>query len=496
MNPYSPDLLVDQVIGSAYQIVKYVAANMEMLIELSDAIPVLEGYLDEINLVLANMTNINTVATNITSVNTVSSNIGAVNTINTNITALLTIYTNLAAILAVPGAIAAQDWKNSVVVATTANITLSGTQTIDGVAVVAGNRVLVKNQTTASQNGIYVVAAGAWARASDALAPNVSTNNVVLVEQGTVGAGKIFRLSTTGTITVGTTAQTWVEFVSGENNTTTNEGTGVGLAMPKDGVNLPFKTLVAGVNVTLTDNGDEIEIAASGGGGGVGSGEANTTSNVGTGVGLAKAKSGVDLPFKTLKAGTGITLTNSTDEVEISASGGAASTSVMVPIAMATTYLQLPSSLGQTGDGSTWASYDRVNMSATGPASYDPDGIVDNVNQVFIVPAGATHFSVDYMINVRFASDTVDLLVEISMDHKPMPWGSPGGLVVDHVDVMTSSNNSFAYKTMTGSSAKIPCTPGNGISVSLYWESAASAATSGVIGLLDSAITITFYTAP
>ena len=68
MNPYSPDLLVDQVIGSAYQIVKYVAANMEMLIELSDAIPALEGYLDEINSVLANIANINTVATNITSV--------------------------------------------------------------------------------------------------------------------------------------------------------------------------------------------------------------------------------------------------------------------------------------------------------------------------------------------------------------------------------------------------------------------------------------------
>src|SRR5574343_963665 len=52
--------------------------------------------------------------------------------------------------------------------ATTANITLSGTQTIDGVSVIAGDRVLVKNQSTASANGIYVVAAGAWSRSSDA----------------------------------------------------------------------------------------------------------------------------------------------------------------------------------------------------------------------------------------------------------------------------------------------------------------------------------------
>ena len=301
MNPYSPDLLVDQVIGSAYQIVKYVAANMEMLIELSDAIPVLEGYLDQINLVLANIADINTVATNIASVNTVSSNIGAVNTVNTNITALLAIYSNLAEILAVPAAIAAQDWKNSVVVATTANITLSGTQTIDGVAVVAGNRVLVKNQTTASQNGIYVVAAGAWARASDALAPNVSTNNVVMVERGTVNAGKLFRLATTGNIVVGTTAQSWTDFTPSASTTvsgmarmaTTGEfasgasgvvvtpdqvlslevasnGDGVSLVMAKTGQTFNVKSILAGDNITLVDDGEgTITISATGSSGGI-----------------------------------------------------------------------------------------------------------------------------------------------------------------------------------------------------------------------------------
>ena len=58
-------------------------------------------------------------------------------------------------------------WKNSVRAATTANITLSGTQTVDGVALVAGDRVLVKSQTTATQNGVYIVAAGAWTRSVD-----------------------------------------------------------------------------------------------------------------------------------------------------------------------------------------------------------------------------------------------------------------------------------------------------------------------------------------
>src|SRR5690348_844249 len=59
-------------------------------------------------------------------------------------------------------------WKEACRVATTANITQSGAQTIDGVSVVAGDRVLCKDQTTGSQNGIWVCAAGAWARAADA----------------------------------------------------------------------------------------------------------------------------------------------------------------------------------------------------------------------------------------------------------------------------------------------------------------------------------------
>ena len=57
--------------------------------------------------------------------------------------------------------------KAPVVAATTTNITLSGTQTIDGVAVTAGQRVLVKNQTLPQNNGIYIVAAGAWTRSAD-----------------------------------------------------------------------------------------------------------------------------------------------------------------------------------------------------------------------------------------------------------------------------------------------------------------------------------------
>lgn len=104
-------------------------------------------------------------------------------------------------------AIAASDIKRSVRVATTGPIALSGLQTIDGVALKAGDRVLAKNQATASQNWIYTVAAGAWVRALDA---NESTEctpgHVIIVEAGTVNAGSLWQLSNTTLPTLGTTA--------------------------------------------------------------------------------------------------------------------------------------------------------------------------------------------------------------------------------------------------------------------------------------------------
>src|SRR4051794_5043596 len=78
--------------------------------------------------------------------------------------------------------------KTPVRFATTANITLSGEQTIDGVAVVANDRVLVKNQTDATQNGIYLASTGNWTRATDFdSAREAVKGTLVYVNEGTVG---------------------------------------------------------------------------------------------------------------------------------------------------------------------------------------------------------------------------------------------------------------------------------------------------------------------
>ena len=83
--------------------------------------------------------------------------------------------------------------KENVDVATTGNITLSGTQTIDGVSVVAGTRVLVKDQTTGSQNGIYVAAVGAWSRSEDANTTQDITRSLVYVTFGSTNGNKFFQ---------------------------------------------------------------------------------------------------------------------------------------------------------------------------------------------------------------------------------------------------------------------------------------------------------------
>jgi len=105
------------------------------------------------------------------------------------------------------------DIKSSCRVATTANITLSGTQTIDGVSVVAGDRVLVKNQSTASQNGIYVCAAGSWTRATDAdTDAKVTAGMFTFIEEGTANADTGWVLSSNQPITVGTSSLTFTQF--------------------------------------------------------------------------------------------------------------------------------------------------------------------------------------------------------------------------------------------------------------------------------------------
>ena len=104
------------------------------------------------------------------------------------------------------------DVKASVVVATTGDITLSGTPTIDGVTVAVGDRVLVKSQTNQAENGIYVVASGAWARSQDMNTWSEFVSAFTFVEQGNTlsDTGWVCTVNQGGTL--GTTPVTWSQF--------------------------------------------------------------------------------------------------------------------------------------------------------------------------------------------------------------------------------------------------------------------------------------------
>ncbi|MEE1888869.1 gp53-like domain-containing protein [Pseudomonas carassii] len=106
--------------------------------------------------------------------------------------------------------LAASDIKRAVRVATTGPIALSGLQTIDGVALADGDRVLVKNQANAAQNWIYTASANAWARSLDANENAECTpGHLIIVQAGTAYAGTMWQLTNTLPPQVGTTPLTF-----------------------------------------------------------------------------------------------------------------------------------------------------------------------------------------------------------------------------------------------------------------------------------------------
>jgi len=151
--------------------------------------------------------------------------------------------------------------KQSARVATTVaggNITLSGTQTIDGVAVAAGERVLVKNQTLPAENGVYVVAAAAWSRAADQDAWSEVPGAFLFVEEGTTLADTAWVSTANQGGTLGTTAITWVQFNSAADITA-----GAGLTKTGNSLAITNSITAGGPFNNITFNAQGLITAAS-----------------------------------------------------------------------------------------------------------------------------------------------------------------------------------------------------------------------------------------
>lgn len=165
---------------------------------------------------------------------------------------------------AVQNAAAGIDCKASVRAVANANITLSGTQTIDGVSLSASERVLVRGQTTATQNGVYIVAAGAWTRATDADANGEITPGAFwFVEEGTTYGKTQWRCENTGAITIGSTNITINQFGAAGSYTAGNGlsltgndfniGAGTGISVASDSVAIDTSVVARKYAVTVGD---------------------------------------------------------------------------------------------------------------------------------------------------------------------------------------------------------------------------------------------------
>lgn len=157
--------------------------------------------------------------------------------------------------------LAKQDFKSSVFVCAPGSIILSGSQTIDGQSVPAGKRVLAPFQTAAKDRGIWITAAGAWTRATDAdTNDEVTPGMLVLVEQGTLYGDSAWQLVTDAPITLGVTSLTF-EMAWGRTGVTA--GTYRSVTVDKYGrvVGATNPTTVAGYGLTDVYTATQIDNA-------------------------------------------------------------------------------------------------------------------------------------------------------------------------------------------------------------------------------------------
>lgn len=209
--------------------------------------------------------------------------------------------------------------KTSVRVASTASIIKTGTMTIDTVALSAGDRVLLKDQTDPAENGIWVVAAGAWSRSADTDSWSELVSAFVFVESGAIYADTGWTCTVDPGGTLNTTAVTWVQFSAAGQVTAANVGSGTGaIFRDKTGATINLKTVAAGsTKLSIVNNANDITLDVA---------EANLVfanmTNSGT---LAVTKGGTGV---TAKTGTGSVVLNTSPSLTTPVLGVATATSI------------------------------------------------------------------------------------------------------------------------------------------------------------------------
>lgn len=243
-------------------------------------------------------------------------------------------------------------WKQSVVAASTANVTVSSAPaTLDGVTLTANDRILLKNQSTGAENGIYVYAStgAALTRATDADTAAKLLGATVTVTKGSTLADKVYRL-VTDDVTLGTTALVFTEVGGSSASYTAGDGlgespagqfnvtTGTGLEVSSDAVRISTaaagagltggggSALAVGAGTGITVNADDIALASTVAGAGlthsagvinvVGDASINVAADQ---IGLASGVAGAGLTLSTgvLAVGQGSGISVAADAVAV-----------------------------------------------------------------------------------------------------------------------------------------------------------------------------------
>jgi hypothetical protein len=226
----------------------------------------------------------------------------------------------------VDAALAGLKWKQEVRVATTANGTLATAfangQSIDGVTLSTGDRILIKNQSTQTENGIYVVAAsGSPARATDADSTAELNSATVFVRSGTVNADTAWT-QTTDSPTVGSSNIVFAAFGAGGGTTYTADGQGIELTSTTFGLELD------GSSLSKSASGLRIGSSAAG----AGLTESSGILAVGAGTGITVNANDVALASTTAGAGlthtTGVLAVGAGDGISVAADSVAVDSTV------------------------------------------------------------------------------------------------------------------------------------------------------------------------
>lgn len=274
--------------------------------------------------------------------------------------------------------------KGSVRVASTTNITIASPgATIDGVSMNSGDRVLLKDQSTGSQNGIYLWngAASAMTRTTDAdTSVEFPSGVFVFVEEGTTNADSGWVLTTNNPITLGTTALTFAQF-SGAGQITAGTG------MTKSG-----NTLNVGAGTGLTANADDIALT----------GQALALHNLGTNGVIARTGSGTV---------AGRTITGTSNRLTVT-NGDGVSGNPTLDISTSYVGQATITTLGTVGTGTWQATAIAVAYGGTGLTSV-AKGSVLVANTVNVISALDGGGSSDGILGYDAANDTIAWLTAI-----------------------------------------------------------------------------------